>query len=237
LALIISCTVFADESKVSISYQGNSQFEIICPNGVRVFTDVYDPSLLSAPPTPRDILLTTHTSVGNFLESFSQSFPGKQLTQSDGEILQDGLHILAIAGKHHVSDKLGTNYMFLIETAGLRIVHFGDIGQERFSDQQLTCFGKVDIALTQFYNTVSNIDSVNLTGFNLMDQIHPKMIIPTNLDIDTAKYAVKKWRGYYWDRPMLKVGSSDMQGKTELVFMGPRSKQYGRICKVPIRKD
>lgn len=228
-----ACKLVKSEPKVSIRHEGNSQFEISSADGTRVLIDVYDPKWLSSPVTKSDILLTTHTHVENYLDGFVRSFPGKQLMACDGEINQSGVHIVGMAAGHRNSGKLGTDHIFLIEMDGLKIAHFGDIGQEKLTKKQLQILGKVDIALTQFFNIFSNMDSTNLMGFNLMDQIHPKIVIPTNLDIATAQYAVKKWKGFYWDDPELRMGPSNLPKKTRIIFIGPHSRQYAAICKVP----
>jgi len=57
--------------------------------------------------------------------------------------------------------------------------------------------GKVDIAITQLSNMWSGMSAENKKGFNLMDQLQPKLIIPTHIhDPACAKIASDKWNGY-----------------------------------------
>lgn len=121
----------------------------------------------------------------------------------------------------------GTNYIFITEMAGLRIVHFGDIGQNQLTPEQLNAIGEVDIALTQFANGNSEMNLENLKGFNLMDQVKPKLIIPTHLDAQTAEYAVKKWRGFYGEKT-LEIGKSDLDDTTKFIMLGINGERFGK---------
>ncbi len=81
--------------------------------------------------------------------------------------------------------------------AGLRVAHFGDIGQKALTPDQLKILGKVDIAITQLANMYSDMTAQNKKGFNLMDQLKPKLIIPTHiLDPSCATIAAEKWAAY-----------------------------------------
>ncbi len=98
-----------------------------------MLVDIYSPQLLSSPATAQDILLTTHTHPDHVNQEFIASFPGQQLMAQAGQLEQPGLIIQGIASAHNAGDSLkpegGTNYIYLLETGGLRIAHFGDIGQ------------------------------------------------------------------------------------------------------------
>jgi hypothetical protein len=54
--------------------------------------------------------------------------------------------------------------------------------------------GSVDLAITQFSNSFSNMNTTNLKGFNLMDQVKPRLIIPTHSDNATIQIAVQLWQ-------------------------------------------
>jgi L-ascorbate metabolism protein UlaG (beta-lactamase superfamily) len=223
----------ADEGKLNIYYEGNAQVELISPQGSRVLIDVYDPSLLSAPATAKDILLTTHGHTDH-VSSLSNNFPGQALYIKSGSIKTADLSIVGIPSSHNQDNSFmpekGSNYIFIIDIAGLRIAHFGDIGQQALTPEQLSALGKVDIAITQLSNMYSNMDIDNLKGFNIIDQVKPKMIITTHDDIDTAKYAAKLWQPYYSGNP-LKVGPTDFGAKTKLVFVGDKKKILSKIVK------
>ncbi len=232
LFLVISCSVWAEESKITIHYQDYAQFELISPEGARVLIDVQNPSKLSSPATAEDLLLTTHGHWDHRNASFIKDFPGKQLNIQTGKLEGTGVKVTGIASGHNEGDEFlpegGTNYIYIIEMAGLRIVHFGDIGQKELTSDQLKTIGEVDIALTQLSNSYSDMDINNLKGFNLMDQVKPKLIIPTHLDGETAEYAVKKWQGFY-SRNTLEIGNANLDEKNpKFIMLGTNGESWGK---------
>lgn len=222
-----------DSQKVAVYYEGNAQVELISPQGTRVLIDVYDPSLLSSPATEKDILLTTHGH-SDHVSSLTNNFPGPSLIIKAGDLKVADVTIKGIPSAHNQSDPFlpekGTDYIFIIDIGGLRFAHFGDIGQLELTPDQLTTLGKVDVAITQFANSYSDMDIDNLKGFNLMDQLKPKMIIPAHEDIDTMKYAAKLWKTYYAENP-LKIGKADLEGGTKMVLVGEKKRLMSKIVK------
>jgi L-ascorbate metabolism protein UlaG (beta-lactamase superfamily) len=233
VAFIFATNVFAQaaEPKVTIHYEDNAQFELISPEGTRVLIDVYDSSRLSSPAITEDLLLTTHFHYDHRQLSFYKNFPGQQLFIKTGELTANGVKITGIASAHNDGNDFlpadGSNYIFIIEMAGFRIVHFGDIGQNQLTPEQLQAIGRVDIALTQLSNSYSDMSIDNLKGFNLMDQVNPKLIIPTHMDAQTAEYAVKKWRGFYGSST-LNIGKTDLDTTTTLIMLGNNGEQFGK---------
>jgi L-ascorbate metabolism protein UlaG (beta-lactamase superfamily) len=209
---------------VTLYYGGNAQFEIVSLSGQRVLVDVYDPEKLSGPVTERDVLLTTHTHWDHLNADFQAAFPGLQLFVRTGVLEAPGAIIQGIASTHNQGDPFkpegGTNYIFVIEIGGLRIVHFGDIGQKALSEEQLTALGQVDIAITQLNNPYSEMNAQNAKGIHLMEQVRPRLIIPTHLNLDTAKLAVAQWPGWYSTAPSVQVCQSDLGEEAQILFLG-----------------
>lgn len=181
--------------------------------------------------------MTTHTHSDHFVQDFAASFPGKQILAKVGEIKQNDITIHGIVSSHTSSGKLldekGSNYIFLIEVGGLRIAHFGAIGQEKLTPEQIEILGKVDIALAPLASMASDMDAFNMKGFKLMEQVKPKIIIPTHNDVDAAKEAVRIWQGFYLDKAEMSVDKASLPQKTQVIFMGSKGGQFGKICKVP----
>ena len=134
---------------IQLYYSDPAQVELISPKGSRVLIDVCSPERLSSPPTGKDVLLTTHNHGDHRRLDFVKSFPGKQLDMKAGEIKLKDATICSIASAHNEGDEFkkegGSNYIFIIDMAGFRIAHFGDIGQEALTPEQLKALGKVDI--------------------------------------------------------------------------------------------
>lgn len=222
------------EAPIKLYYQNPAQVELISPKGSRVLIDVSDPAALSKPPTEKDVLLTTHNHGDHRRLDFVKSFPGQQLDVKIGEIRMADVMIRGIASAHNEGDEFrsegGRNYIFIVDMGGLRIAHFGDIGQNALTPEQLTALGKVDIAITQFSNPYSGMNASNQKGFNLMDQVKPGLIIPTHIfESSCAKTATDKWAGYNSFKKSISIGSEDLSGKTSIIFMG----QNAFLLKLP----
>lgn len=226
----------AEETTLTIVHPLTAQFEIISPQGTRVMIDVANEKALSYPATEKDILLTTHGHADHVCNLIN-THKGPHLT-STGELRVDDVYIRCIPSAHQPGDKIAdtkaTNYLFLIETAGLRIVHFGDIGQDELLPWQLEKLGRVDIALMPLYNDFSIMDMFNLKAFNLMDQVKPRLIISTHNGIDCARHAAKVWDGYFYEGTTITLRNSDLKTpKTKVLFMGDGAKAYGKMTNVP----
>ena len=210
---------------VDLYYGEYAQFEIINPSGLRILVDINDPEKFSSPAVARDILLTTHTHWDHFNDEFQANFPGDQLFVQTGLLERPDVVIQGIASSHNEGDRLlpegGTNYIYLIETGGLRIAHFGDIGQTRLSEEQLNMLGDIDIAITQIHNPYSDMNAENRKGIQLMEQLRPRLIIPTHSNLDTIKLAVMQWDGYYAESPTVQICESDLSDDgTKILLLG-----------------
>lgn len=209
---------------VTLIFGGNAQFEILSPSGQRVFVDVYDPEILSEPVAEGDVLLTTHTHWDHWNVDFQTTFPGLQLFVGTGVLEAPGAIIQGIASAHNQGDPFkpegGTNYLYLIEIGGLRITHFGDIGQTALTKEQLEVLGQVDIAITQLNNPYSEMNAENHKGINLMEQVQPRLIIPTHVNLDTTKLAVAQWPGFYTEAASVQVCESDLGEHPRLLLLG-----------------
>jgi L-ascorbate metabolism protein UlaG (beta-lactamase superfamily) len=206
-------------------YGEYAQFEIIGLSGQRVLVDVHDPQKLSGPVGERDVLLTTHTHWDHWNEGFQAAFPGLQLFVQTGMLEAPGAIIQGIASAHNQGDPLkpegGTNYIYLIEIGGLRIAHFGDIGQKALTEEQLIVLGRVDIAISQLYNPYSEMNAENAKGLNLVNQVQPRLLIPTHLNLDTVKLALVQWPGFYTPSPRVQICEADLsQDGTQILLMG-----------------
>jgi len=217
----------ASEGKdpIKLYYSDPAQVELISAKGTRVLIDVSTPEALSSPPTKKDVLLTTHNHGDHRRLDFVKIFPGQQLDVKIGEIKMEDVMIRGIASAHNEGHEFrsegGTNYIFIVDMGGLRIAHFGDIGQDALTPEQLSALGKVDIAITQLSNFFSGVNAENKKGFNLMDQVKPRLIIPTHIFESTcSKMAVDKWTGYISSKKFISISPEDLPSKTSIIFMG-----------------
>jgi hypothetical protein len=226
---------------VTVYYEGYAQFELISPEGRRVLIDVFDPDLLSSPPTEDDILLTTHRHEDHYLASFVSSFPGPQILNQVGRINAPDVSIQGIASAHSAREipvpNGGSNYIYVIDMAGLRFAHFGDIGQTELSQEQLDALGEVDVAMILIGGMCSAADG---NSFNLLEQIQPRLIIPTHADMDSLARATETWDTYYgapWvyvsEITSVGIGHSDLSDETKFLMMGEWAVACHEIYELP----
>ncbi|MBN2084792.1 MAG: MBL fold metallo-hydrolase [Anaerolineales bacterium] len=210
---------------VTLTYGDNAQVELVTPAGRHIYIDVWNVSLLTKEPSADDVLLTTHMHPDHYFKDFVESFPGRKITMAAGEIDLPDIKVTAIVSAHLPNDPLddpakATNFLFLIETGDLRIVHFGDCGQLSFTAGEMAILGKVDLAITQFSNSFSMMDAANRTGFQQMDQVKPRLIIPTHYDKATLEIAVGLWPGFYANTRTVTLSPASIPEKTSLLLMG-----------------
>jgi L-ascorbate metabolism protein UlaG (beta-lactamase superfamily) len=220
-------------AKVTIYYEENAQVEIIGPTGRRVLVDVWNPSALSAPTTANDVLLTTHAHGDHYVQTFIDSFPGKKLTWEPGTIKLDDASVTSIPSAHDEGTAIAplgaNNYLYVIDIGGIRITHFGDIGQAELQPDQLDTIGQTDIAISQLSNPFSTMDETNKKGFNLMAQVKPRLIIPTHLSGATAQLASTTWHATFSANPSISFTKAQLPTATTIVFMGTSASSYGTI--------
>jgi L-ascorbate metabolism protein UlaG (beta-lactamase superfamily) len=233
-------TLMPTSAGTMLTYGDNAQVELVTPTGRHIYIDVFSPGMLTKDPSKDDILLTTHLHDDHYKAIFVKGFPGQQIYNSTGKIELPDVTITGLAAGHNAGDPLldkgGTDYIFVIETGGLRIVHFGDIGQDALTSEQLTAIGSVDVAVMQFSNGYSNMDATNLKGFNLMDQVKPRLIIPTHSDSDATKIAIEKWKGWYSESRTMVLSAGSLPSEASILFLGSGATSYGSIYKLPLWK-
>ncbi len=208
---------------VTVAYEGNAQVELVSAAG-RVLVDVYDPAALSAPATPQDVLLTTHAHDDHLSPGFQKDFPGEQLFVRAGTLEVPQAVVTSIPAAHSQGDPLeaegGSDYIFVVDIGGLRVVHFGDLGQNALTAEQLEAIGSVDVAVMQFDNSFSQMDAQNKKGFALMDQVKPRLVVPTHFSAAALQEAAKRWPVLSSPKDWVTVTKDDLPAETSLLLLG-----------------
>ncbi|MDF2539327.1 MAG: hypothetical protein K0S76_2348 [Herbinix sp.] len=165
----------------NVTYPYNT-YIISSVNGENV---VVDPSMMPK----KEILdinpaaiISTHNHPDHSNPAYTKSYDCPNILYVKGEIKTEDFNIYSIPSSHD-SDTITeapTNVLVVFEVDGLCIVHMGDIGQTTLTKEQLTELGEIDIAFMQFENSYSSMDLENMKGFNLIEQLNPKIIIPTH---------------------------------------------------------
>ena len=151
-----------------------------------------------------------------------------------GKIELPDVTITSIPSAHNEGDEMkaegGSNYIYLIETGGLRIAHFGDIGQDALTVEQLATLGEIDLAFTQLSNGYSNMNSSNQKGLNLMKQVKPHLIVPTHFDKFTLEQLIQEWaNGYFIAQGPAILSKDKIPAGTGLFFMAESAIAFGKV--------
>jgi L-ascorbate metabolism protein UlaG (beta-lactamase superfamily) len=198
--------------------------ELVNTAGRHIYIDVWDVTSLTKEPSSEDILLTTHKHMDHYDIGMVETFPGQKIITAVGEIQLSDVKITAIASAHNATDPIqaegATNYIFIIEMDGLRIAHFGDIGQEALTEEQLVKIGAVDLAITQLSNSYSVMNAANRKGINLMNQVKPRLIIPTHTDQEALGIAVGLWKGFYSESRTVTLRPDTLPSETSILVLG-----------------
>lgn len=237
VALSVGSLCTAAEPMITLRFVSQAQVELIGPDGTRTLIDVWAPDAIRPAPAATDILAITHMEDFHYRAEFAASFPGQKLVATAGEIRSGGAVVRTIAAAHNAAGKPGSepgsNYIVVVEMAGLRIAHFGDIGQDQLTADQLRQLGPIDVAITQLWNPLSSMDAANKRAFALMDQVKPRLILPTYLDPDTASYAVSKWESFYADSGEICISKGDLTNGPKFVIMGANAATYRVFIDLP----
>lgn len=232
----VSASPSTAASSLSIKYDEAAQFEIETPGGAVVFIDVWDATVLAHTPTARDILLTTHGHPDHLAPDFEAAFPGQKLTVKAGTLTADGIAVESIPASHaegmEPSAEGGSNYIFVIDVAGLRLAHFGDLGQDELTDEQMAKLGQVDVAFSQLDNSFSMMSLDNRKGFNHMNQVKPKLFVVTHTSAATTEAAAKEWKSA-WATGPITVSKDRLPSEMTCLFMGAQAKGLGSLLGIP----
>lgn len=138
------------------------------------FTGLKLPKDLSA-----DVVLSTHDHQDhNNIQVVVSSSGGQPLVFKDpGEYEVAGVVITAVSSFHDNSggSERGSNTIFNLFMDGLDIVHLGDLGQSRLTEEQIAQIGQADILLIP----VGSVYTINAkAASDIVSQLEPKIIIP-----------------------------------------------------------
>lgn len=193
----------------SISYPFTS-YIITSVNGESIVVDpsqMPETSLVEINPAA---ILCTHSHPDHTDSKFTDPYEVPKLMFEEGEINTKDFHIYSILSAHR-GDEIGTsNVIMVIEVDGLRIAHMGDIGQTALTEDQLKALGEIDIAFMQFENSYSGMNLKNELGFTLIEQLNPKIIIPTHYTEAGEPVLVEKYGDITEFENILEISKEDL---------------------------
>lgn len=160
---------------------GSACFMIRSKVGTTVLTDP-----INMPPGFKaDIVTVSHEHSDHYDFAFLDRMQNsRQSIFKVEEFSIKDVKVKSIASSHSflkVNRKHPSNVIYIYNVDGIRIAHMGDIGQEKLTDEQLKVLGNIDIVFILFTDQ-PQFGVTTEKSFNIVNQINPKVIIPTHLD-------------------------------------------------------
>ncbi len=168
---------------MEISWFGQSCFKIKGKNAT-VIIDPYDPDYtgLKLPKDmSSDVVLVSHDHKDHNFTS------GPMVFDKPGEYEVGGVVITAVSSFHDNSEgqERGVNNIFHLLFEGLDIVHLGDLGQAKLTEEQINEIGQTDILMIP----VGGVYTINAeAASDIVSQLEPKIIIPMHYKIEGLKF-------------------------------------------------
>jgi L-ascorbate metabolism protein UlaG (beta-lactamase superfamily) len=190
--LSLTAAVPAADQPVVLRWHGQSFFEVISPAGVRVAIDPHAIEAYGRKQVEADLVLMSHlhsdhtqlSAIANAAKT--KVLPGLKEVRTEGgrheewinvhETLRD-VKVRSVPTYHDKRAGLerGKNTVFVLEIAGLTIVHLGDLGHT-LTETQLKRIGPVDVLLIP----VGGVYTINgLDAQAVVEQLRPaRYVLP-----------------------------------------------------------
>lgn len=165
-------------------------------------------------------ILITHDHPDHTDSVFEREYQVPMIKYERGELSTNDFHIYTVPSAHSgdtISED-GRCVIVVFEVDGLRIAHMGDIGQTFLTDSQLQEIGAIDIAFMQFENSYSDMSLGNAKGFTLIEQLNPKVIIPTHYTDAAIPVLEEKYGAITEFDNILEISPEDLQDKELTVY-------------------
>lgn len=169
----------------------NTSYAIVSKAGTVAIVDPYslwsDSKILNA-----DIVVVTHKHTDHYDEKFVMASTNAKISisQEDSFTIKD-MNVTSIKASHTPTffDAAPSDYIYVFEVDGLRIAHFGDLGQDELTPEQLEKIGKIDIMLTRFSN-ISDNSATTASTIKALELVKPILVIPTHYEPEIVKEVI-----------------------------------------------
>lgn len=174
---------------VDIWWHGQACFRVKGKN-VSVVFDPYDPTFtgLGKLKLEADIVCVSHSHKDhNFVEAVTSASGKPFVISGPGEYEKSGVNIVGVASFHDDSQgkERGKNTIYNMAIDGVNIVHLGDFGQKKLTQDQVEQLSNCDVLLIPVGSvyTISGKEAGDIIA-----QIEPKIIVPMHYKIDGIKF-------------------------------------------------
>jgi len=208
--LLTVASAVAVENPVEVRSYGHAFVLITSPQGMRIAMDPFGQIGYPMPDIEADVVTVSHGHSDHNNAALIKGKPkilrglapgGKDWAVIDYQ--EKGVRIRSFPGYH---DKVqgkqrGLNGIFLVEAAGLRIVHMSDIGQLP-SQRVLDSLGQIDLLFVPVGGHFS-IDANEATA--LVERLKPAVVIPIHYKTDiTASWPIFDEQAFVQGKPRVK---------------------------------
>lgn len=185
---------------MDIYWLGQACFKLKGKNA-SVVIDPFDPDFTGLK-LPKDLtadvaLLSHNHNDHNNSKALAQIPAGESpmVFSEPGEYEVAGVVITGIVSFHDDSagSERGLNTIFHMLFEGLNIVHLGDLGQSRLTEEQVAQIGETDILLIPV-GGVYTIDAK--AASDIVSQLEPKIIIPMHYKVEGLKFELSGVEGF-----------------------------------------
>lgn len=184
---------------MDIYWYGQACFKIKGKNA-SVVIDPYNPDYVGLK-LPKDlsadVVLSTHSHEDhNFVSAVSASGADKPMVfDKPGEYEVSGVVITGINSFHDDSQgsERGSNIIFHLLFDNLDIVHLGDLGQGKLTEEQVAEIGQTDVLLVPV-GSIYTIDAK--AASEIVSQLEAKIIIPMHYQIEGLKFEMANVDGF-----------------------------------------
>src|SRR5579872_170923 len=175
---------------VDIWFHGQACVRVKGKNTTIVF-DPYDPNFIGLSPlkVSADIICVTHehgdhnnASAVNGVEDGKKPF----VISGPGEYEISGVNIVGVPSFHDDKEgaERGKNTIYSVTVDDVNLVHLGDLGQKKLSQEQVEALSSCDVLFIPVGSvyTISGNEAPDIVS-----QIEPKIIVPIHYKLDGLK--------------------------------------------------
>lgn len=220
--------------------------EIATPTGRHVYVDIGEVANVQRPWTKDDILLASHRDQDHLARSaddpltlIDEAFPGQMLIAQSGHIQLPDVEIWSIPSIHSVGETVqdpgATDYIFVIDVGGVRIVHTGDSAQGSLTAGQLAQIGRPDILFTQFFNAFSAMTENSTNSVDLVELLRPHIVTPLHFGEQTfaLKWFTSRYPTYYTLQQQITLKPGTLPDKTTVLLTGKAAHMFAVDLGIP----
>ncbi len=168
------------KSIMIITWLGHSCFKIQTSNAI-ILTDPYDNGIgIRLPKVTADLVLVSHDHDDHSNVAAVSGTP--YVASSPGEYEVRGVFAHGLSAFHDNSNgsERGVSTLFRIEAEDMKLVHLGDLGQTKLTDEQFEHCNGADILFIPVggHNTIDAKAAVDI-----ITQLEPRIVIPMHYKI------------------------------------------------------